>query len=177
MSEQQTRISLIAAFGTNRAMGKDNGLPWGKLPRDMRRFRKLTFGHPVAMGRSTFESLSKKPLPKRLNIVLSRTLRQADLPTGLLVANSVPAVVAAMETAGETELFFIGGAQVFKEVMPLAHRMYLTLVHQDFPADTFFPEFDLADPAWISREVDTFPADADNLFAMTFITLDSRKMQ
>lgn len=141
-------ISLIAAVARNRALGKDGQLLW-HLPEDMRYFRETTRGKPVIMGRKTWESLPDafRPLPGRRNIVISRN--PAYAPPGATLAGSLEE--AARLTQDDAEVFIIGGAEIYRQALPLAQRLYLTEVTQDFAADAFFPEF--SDREWkeISR--------------------------
>ncbi|MEI7613527.1 MAG: dihydrofolate reductase [Betaproteobacteria bacterium] len=130
-------ISLIAAVARNRAIGKDNQLLW-HLPEDMRHFRETTRGKPVIMGRKTWESLPEafRPLPGRHNIVVSRN-PEYQAPGATLVGS----LEAAMHLANENEeTFIIGGEELYRQAMPVAQRLYLTEVDQDFDADAFFPE-------------------------------------
>jgi dihydrofolate reductase len=129
-------ISLIAAVAANGVIGNRGALPW-RLPDDMARFRELTMGHAVIMGRSTFESL-KKPLRGRRNIVLTRNtgLRLE----GCVVVNSLEGAMDAAD--GDTEAFVIGGAVIYRLFLPSAHRLYLTWIDADVPGDTVFPAVD-----------------------------------
>ena len=126
-------VSLIAALASNRVIGNRGALPW-RLADDLARFRRLTLGHAVVMGRSTFMSLGR-PLSGRRNIVLSRD--PALRIPGCQVAHSPEQAIAA---AGEGEVFVIGGASVYAHFLPLADRMYLTHIDADIPGDTLFPE-------------------------------------
>ena len=126
-------VSLIVAMSENRVIGREGGIPWD-LPADRRRFRELTTGHTLVMGRRTFESIGR-PLPGRRTIVLSRT--PGFTAPGCEVAPSLAAALALC--AGEEELFVCGGAGVYREAMALADRIYLTLVHREVAGDTFFP--------------------------------------
>ena len=141
-------ISLIAAVARNRALGKDGQLLW-HLPEDMRYFRETTRGKPVIMGRKTWESLPDafRPLPGRRNIVISRNPAY-DAP-GATLAGSLEE--ASRLTQDDAEVFIIGGSEIYRQALPLAQRLYLTEVTQDFAADAFFPEF--SDREWkeISR--------------------------
>ena len=127
-------ISLIAAMAENRVIGRDNAIPWD-LPADRKRFRELTLGHPVIMGRKTFESLAG-PLPGRKNIIITR---QTDYrPQGCSVAHNL---AAALALAGEAdEVFICGGGEVYREALPIADRIYLTIIHRAFAGDSRFPE-------------------------------------
>jgi dihydrofolate reductase len=128
-------LSIIAALSQNRVIGKDNQLPW-HLPADLKHFKSLTLGKPVVMGRKTYESIGK-PLPERRNIVVSRNLHYTA--AGCEVVASLE---HALALAGENqEVMLIGGAQLFEQAMPLVDCMYLTLIHQDFEGDCFFPQW------------------------------------
>ena len=158
------RVSLIAAMGSNRAIGIDNGLPW-RLPADLRRFKALTMGHTLVMGRKTFESIGR-PLPGRTTIVVSR--RPDYAPEGVLVAHSVEE--ALTKAAGNEEVFIAGGEEIFRQTLEDADRMHLTWIEQDFPADAFFPEFDLS--AWRLVEREDHEATAEAPFAYSFRVYD-----
>jgi dihydrofolate reductase len=133
-------ISFIVAVAEDNAMGRNNELPW-RLPEDLKFFKRTTLGKPVLMGRKTFDSLGK-PLPGRLNIVLSGT-KDLQLPEGVLLYNDVQEAVDRMQQENADEGFIIGGAKVFELTMSMADRMYITRVHTTVPdADTFFPEID-----------------------------------
>jgi dihydrofolate reductase len=138
------RISLIAALGVQtRALGKNGALLW-HLPEDLKRFKRLTTGHPVIMGRRTWESLPEKfrPLPERANIVLTHNASAYEAP-GAFVAHSIDhALALAKGEAGAEEIFFIGGADVYAEALPIASRLYLTLVDSPAEGDAFFPEYE-----------------------------------
>lgn len=142
-SGKRGRIALIAAIGAHdRSLGKSNDLLW-KIPADLDRFRALTRNHPVIMGRKTWESLpeNRRPLPSRTNIVVTR---QSDYAApGATVANSLDsALAAAKDSAGSDEIFIIGGGQLFKESLPVADTLYLTLIDAQKEADSFFPEYE-----------------------------------
>ena len=134
-------LSLIAAVARNRAIGKDNRLLW-HLPEDMRHFREITRGKPLIMGRKTWESLPEKfrPLPGRLNVVVSRDPLYPA--TGAILASSLEAALRQAYSAcsPSAEIFVIGGAELYRQALPLADRLYLTEVDEDFAGDTFFPE-------------------------------------
>jgi dihydrofolate reductase len=127
-------ISIIAAMAENRVIGRRNELPWD-LPSEHRRFREITMGHPVIMGRRTFESIGH-PLPGRKNIII--TTQQGFAPEGCSVVNDLQAAITTCE--GADEVFICGGEAVFREAMPLADRIYLTVVEEEFDGDVFFPE-------------------------------------
>src|SRR3989344_722760 len=122
-------ISLIAALGNNRVIGEKNALPW-HMPADFEHFKKLTLGHPIIMGRKTFDSIGH-PLPKRRNVVVTRQ-------TGLVIHGCEIAVSledALKLVVHDDEVFIIGGAQIFDQALPLAKRLYLTLIDHDFSGD------------------------------------------
>lgn len=160
-------ISLVVAMDRGRVIGVDNGLPW-RLPDDMQRFREITYGKPVIMGRKTYESIPARfrPLPGRHNIVLTRQ-KEFDAP-GCTVVGSVEAALAA--AGGVDEVMIIGGAELYAALLPWADRIYLTLVEGTFTGDAFFPQLDWA--AWreISREF--HPADERHAHAFMFLVLE-----
>lgn len=130
-------ISIIAAIGSKRELGKDNKLLW-RIPEDMKRFRQLTEGHAVIMGRKTFESIGK-PLSNRTNIVISRN--PDSCPEGVIVCASIEQAIERARQEDTDEIFIIGGGEVYKQAMPFADKLYLTVVRASAPADTRFPEY------------------------------------
>ncbi len=129
-------LKAIVAMASNRVIGKDGDLPW-RLPEDLKWFKKLTLGHPILMGRKTMESLPF-PLPKRRNIVISRSLD--TVPEGFEV---VPGCDAALDLFDEEDtVFVIGGAQIFKEMLPLCDEFYLSYVFHPYEGDVYLPEFE-----------------------------------
>lgn len=135
-------ISAIAAIGKNtNVLGKDNDLVWD-IPADLERFRNLTRGHPIIMGRKTWESLpaERRPLPKRTNIVVSRQ-EDYDAPGAILVFSVEDAIEAAKKADGADEIYIIGGSGIFKDAMPYTDRLMLTLVDDDSPGDVHFPDY------------------------------------
>ena len=129
-------VSIIVAIAQNGTIGDKNALLW-HIKEDMRFFRTTTSGHPVIMGRKTFESLGSKPLPKRTNIVITRAEREFE---GALTAHSLE---EAIRMAGDDEeIFVMGGAQIYREALPVVDRMYITHVGRDYEGDTVFPEID-----------------------------------
>src|ERR1700680_2083899 len=159
-------LSLIVAMAQNGVIGRDNTLPW-RLPQDLKRFRAFTLGKPILMGRKTFESIGR-PLAGRTNFVLTRD--RGWSAAGVTVVHSVEAALA--QAAGSEELVAIGGAEIYRLVLPLARRIYLTHVHADVPGDTFFPEFDAAQ--WADVECSAHPADERHAYPVTFVTLERR---
>jgi dihydrofolate reductase len=166
MNAPRPLISLIVAMAQNGVIGRDNGLPW-RLAADLRRFRSFTMGKPVLMGRKTHESIGR-PLQGRQNLVLTRD-RGWTAP-GVTVVHSVDEALAC--AADAEELVAIGGAEVYRLVMPFARRIYLTHVHADVSGDTFFPDFDSTQ--WLDVECRAHAADEDNTYAVTFVTLERR---
>ena len=157
-------VSLIVAMTPLGVIGRDNDLPW-RLPDDLKRFKALTMGKPVIMGRRTWDSIGR-PLPGRTSIVLSRSAR--FMPQGAIV---VPDLERALDAAGAVdEAFVIGGAQVYALALPFAQRLYLTLVHGDVPGDARFPTVD--PQQWREIERSERPADERHAFAMTFSVLE-----
>ena len=137
-------LSIIVAVAQNLAIGKDNNLLW-HISDDLKRFKSLTSGHTVVMGRKTFDSLPKKPLPKRRNIVLTHDadfhFEVTETATGTLeVAHSIADVFKMVRD--EEETFIMGGAALYKQFLPFVQRLYVTWVYQDFDADAFFPVID-----------------------------------
>ena len=158
------QVSLIVAMARNRVIGRDQHLPW-HLPQDLRHFRATTLGKPILMGRRTFESLGR-PLPGRTNLVLTRDL--AWSAPGALVLHSITEALEA--AAGRAELVVIGGAEVYRQTLPLAQRIYLTRVQSDIAGDTYFPELDAR--RWRVSSSAAQPADAQHVYALTFETLE-----
>ena len=146
---KRARISVIAALAKNRVIGIENRLPW-RLPEDLAHFKALTLGHPILMGRKTFESLGR-PLPGRTNIVITRNANYN--PDGCLVADSIPAALALC--ADVEEVFFIGGAELYVQAIPLADRLYLTEVDIEAEGDAWFPDTDHSAFREVSRETHT----------------------
>ena len=146
---KKPRISVIAALARNRVIGIENRLPW-RLPEDLAHFKALTLNHPILMGRKTFESLGR-PLPGRTNIVITRNPDYRK--DGCLVADSISAAIALCDDADE--VFFIGGAELYAQAIPLADRLYLTEVDIEATGDAWFPEYDKNAFREVSRESHT----------------------
>ena len=156
-------ITIIAAIGNNNELGKGNDLIW-YLPADLKRFKKRTTGHPIIMGRNTFESIGK-PLPNRRTIIITRnTSYQKE---GCEVVHSLEDAIELI--ASQEDAFIIGGAQIYKEAMEknVVDQLDITKVHQDFDADVFFPAIDSMVWEEVSRE--NFSPDEKNLFSYSFI--------
>lgn len=160
------RVSLIAAMAANRVIGLGNDLPW-RLPADMRRFKALTMGHTLIMGRKTYDSVGY-PLPGRRTVVITR--QPGWKAEGVEVVHSLEESLKAAERLDGGEVLVAGGGEIFREALPRADRIYLTRIEQDFPGDTFFPELDAA--AWRIVEQEHHDASDENPYAFTFETLD-----
>lgn len=139
-------VSIIVAIAQNGTIGDKNSLLW-HIKEDMRFFRTTTSGHAVVMGRKTFESLGSRPLPKRTNIVITRADRAFE---GALTAHSLEEAIRLAE--GDEEIFIIGGAQIYREALRVADRMYITRVMHDYEGDTSFPDIDLSEWELVSEE-------------------------
>ena len=157
-------ISLIAAMDKNRVIGKNNALPW-HLPADLKHFKELTIGKPIIMGRKTFASIGK-PLPKRTNIILTR---DHDLHAeGCIIAHSLD---DAIKAAGNVEeIVVIGGAEIFKQFLPHAQKMYLTTIDAAFDGDIKFPEWDHAE--WKETMREEYYPDKNNKYHHCFLVLE-----
>jgi dihydrofolate reductase len=158
--------SLIVAVADNGVIGRDNALPW-HLPEDLRRFKRITMGKPIVMGRKTFESIGK-PLPGRQNVVVSRDANYQR--EGVTVVNSVDAALAAAGAA--EEVMVIGGADLFRLFLPRAQRVYLTRVHGNVPGDVYWPPLD--ETQWCRSAAEPHPADERHAHAMTFELWEKR---
>ena len=158
-------ISIIVAIAENGVIGDKNALLWN-IKEDMRRFRTTTMGHPVVMGRKTFESIGR-PLPKRTNVVITRGDSEFE---GCFVAHSIEEAVKIFSP--DEEVFIIGGAQIYKQALPLADKLYLTIVHRNYEGDTSFPEIDYSEWREVAREEFERGEEYDGAF--TFIDLVRR---
>lgn len=163
---QQPGVSLIVAMAENGCIGRDNALPW-RLREDLRRFKALTLGKPILMGRRTFESIGR-PLPERSNLVLTRNRQWCR--QGVLAVHSLGHALGCVRDANE--LVGIGGAEVYRLLMPFARRIYLTLVHAEIAGDTFFPALDPTQ--WVDVECHWHPSSEHNAHAFTFMTLERK---
>lgn len=160
------RINLIAALSQNRVIGCNNQLPW-HLPKDLKHFKAITLGHPVVMGRKTYQSLGKA-LPGRENVVISRDPHFHPLDATVF-SNLEAALMHLKESA---EIFIIGGGHLFSQTLPIAQRLYLTWIEAELEGDTFFPEWDLGEWIEISRE--SHSADEKHLYSYSFTLLDRK---
>jgi dihydrofolate reductase len=161
-------ITIIAAIAENNALGKDNDLIW-HLPSDLKRFKKITSGHCILMGRNTFESIGK-PLPNRTTIIITRNKNY--FKEGCSIAHSLE---EAIDLVGSDDVaFVIGGAQIYKEAIEkdLVDQLDITKVHQDFEADVFFPSIDLN--IWEETSREDFKADEKNKFDYSFLSFQKK---
>ncbi len=154
-------ITIIAAIAKNNALGKDNQLIW-HIPNDLKRFKKVTSGHHVIMGRKTFESLGK-PLPNRVNIIISRN--KDYTANGCVVVHSLQEAITAAKD--DSNPFILGGAQIYKQALEIADVLDLTFVHHSFEADAFFPTIDM--DVWKEDSREDFKADEKNKFNYSFV--------
>jgi dihydrofolate reductase len=163
---QPPLISLIVAMAQNGVIGRGSALPW-RLPADLKHFKELTLGKPILMGRKTYESIGR-PLPGRANLVLTR---DPDWhAAGVIAVHSVEEALRQTRTCDE--LVAIGGAEIYRLLLPLARRIYMTHVHADIAGDTYFPAFDPAQ--WDDLDCQTHPADERHAYPVTFVTLERR---
>lgn len=145
-NDAMAKLSLIVAVAQNRVIGLNNTLPW-HLPEDLKRFRALTTGHHIIMGRKTYESLNRL-LPDRTTVIVTRN--QAYEVPGALIANSLEQAIAL--AVNDNEAFLIGGAELYQVGLQLADRLYITEIEAEFTGDAFLPEFELQDWQEVSRE-------------------------
>jgi dihydrofolate reductase len=160
-------ISIIVAIAENLAIGKNNDLLW-HIPGDMKYFKSVTSGHPVIMGKRTYDSLPRRPLPNRRNIVITDV--PGEVIDGCEMAYSIDEAIALCDKAEEN--FIIGGASVYKQFIPFTDRLYLTRVHKSFEGDVFFPELNFSEWQLLSRE-DHGP-DGVNDFAYSYEVYDRK---
>ena len=166
LDPRSPRVSIIVAMAKNRVIGVNNALPW-HLSADLKRFKALTMGHHIIMGRKTFESIGRI-LPGRTILVISRNAQLQV--SGAKVVHSLCAALSA--SAGESEVFIVGGEQIYRESLPFTDRIYLTEIDKEFDGDSFFPS--LESDAWrnLGRETHKDPASG---LAYSFVTYDRVK--
>lgn len=158
-------ISIIVAMSESRVIGRGNGLPWGRLSADLKRFKALTLGHHLIIGRKTFDSVGK-PLPGRTNVVVTR---QKDFaPDGVVVTRTIDEAVEACK--GDREIFVAGGAEIYRQMLERADRIYMTIVHGEFEGDTKFPAFNASN--WTLVSCEQHPADETNAAACSFLVYE-----
>lgn len=160
-------LSIIVAIASDGAIGRANDLLW-HLPADLKRFKELTTGHTILMGRKTFESLPRGPLPNRRNIIISRSLPAQP------GAEVYPTIQQAMEAcASDEEVFIIGGGEIYRQLLPNTERIYLTRVQASFPdAEVFFPELNPTE--WIEEAREVYPRDERNEYDTELLLLRRR---
>ncbi|MES2418712.1 MAG: dihydrofolate reductase [Bacteroidota bacterium] len=158
------KLSIVVAISANNAIGKNNQLLW-HLPSDLKHFKEITSGHPIIMGRKTFDSIGK-PLPNRRNIIITRKTG-LTIP-GVEVTHSLAEAISLCKN--ENEAFIVGGAEIYKEALAFTDRIYLTTVHQTYEADVFFSEIKHSEWKVINQEY--HPADEKNNVAYTFSTME-----
>jgi dihydrofolate reductase len=159
------RLSLIVAYDRSRAIGRDGALPW-RLPEDMAHFKRTTLGHPVVMGRKTWDSLGR-PLPGRRNLVVSRN--PALTPAGAEVFGSLDAALTACGTA--PEVFVIGGGQLYAQALPRADQVLATEIDADFGGDTFFPTLS---PPFVETRREPYPPAGGRSFGFAIVSYERR---
>ncbi|TYA74696.1 dihydrofolate reductase [Seonamhaeicola marinus] len=158
-----SELTIIVAAAENNAIGKDNKLIW-HLSNDLKRFKSLTNGHHIIMGRKTFESFPK-PLPNRTHVVITRQV-DYKAPKGVIIVNSLEAAIDASKN--DSQPFIIGGGQIYEQAMMIANKIELTRVHETFEADAFFPEIDLN--IWQEIDNEFHKKDANHDHEFSFIT-------
>jgi dihydrofolate reductase len=159
------KISIIVAVAKNFAIGRNNDLLW-HIPEDLKRFKRITLGHPVIMGRMTYLSLPFRPLKNRTNIVI--TDNPVESFDGCITVHSIE---EALNLCNENEeSFIIGGGSVYRQFLPHCNKLYLTMVHKDFEADTFFPTLDLSQ--WKLVEKEDHDANPELGFSYSFLTFE-----
>jgi len=165
------KISLIAAMTQNRVIGRDNDLPW-RLPDDMKYFQDTTKGHVVIMGRKNFDSLPQKfkPLPNRTNIVLTRNSNFKV--EGCLIFGELDEAISYAKSINESELFIIGGGEIYKQSLQLADKIYLTEIHHKLAGDTFFPALD---NNWIEKSRVHHGVDSRHTYSFDFVIYETPK--
>jgi dihydrofolate reductase len=167
-SALSSMISIIAAIGNNNVIGCKNSLPW-HLPADLNYFKEKTLGKTIVMGQKTFESVGSKPLPGRKTIILNNN-ENYKAPEGCKIARSIDELVEM--TKEEGEIMICGGASVYRQFMPLAHRLYITFIHGDFEGDTFFPEIDKEQ--WKEVKRTDNKADDKNAYDYSFVIFERK---
>lgn len=163
-------LSLLVVMSSNRVIGRNNQLPW-YLPEDLKHFKALTMGHPIIMGRKTHESIGRI-LPGRTNIIISR--KKNYIVPGAIVVDSIQGALTAGDgiEVSETQIFVIGGEEIFHQTLPLSHRIYLTEIQKQFEGDTFFPE--LNPNEWHETERSKHFSSGDEPLEYHFVILDRK---
>ncbi len=168
------RISIIAAVATNGVIGRGGKLPW-HLSTDLKRFKRLTMGHTIIMGRKTWESIGR-PLPGRTTVVVTHQSEYRVADENVRIAANLDEALQIAETAEDDEAFIVGGAEIDRQALPRADRLYFTEVAADVDGDAYFPlNFDSFDwDEWVHVETEAHEADAENDYAFVFVTLERR---
>lgn len=161
------RISIIAAMAANRTIGLENRLPW-HLPEDLKRFKALTMNHHIVMGRKTYDSIGK-PLPGRDTIIVTRNMDYA-VP-GCIAVNSIDAALTV--SFNDEEVFFVGGADLYRQALPIANRIYLTEIQRVFDGDAFFPTFDQSQ--WVETAREPHRNEGENGFEFHYVIYDRKQ--
>ncbi len=164
------RLSILVAMAQNRVIGKDNALPW-RLPSDLKRFKALTMGHPIIMGRKTYKSIGR-PLPGRTCIVVTHQ-PEYKIEGAMVVHSIATALRICYDNKDTAESFIIGGSEIFRQTLPVCDRLYITEIQGNFAGDVLFPEFNRSEWRETSRE--KYCLDEDNGLEYHFMILD-RKM-
>ncbi|MDP0588366.1 MAG: dihydrofolate reductase [Candidatus Endonucleobacter bathymodioli] len=166
------KVAIIAAVAENNTIGMKNKMPW-HLPGDLKYFKTVTMGKPIIMGRKTFESLGK-PLPGRVNIVISRdeSYYHEDIRVVHSLSDALSLAVEIATTDGVDELIVIGGAEIFRQALPQAERLYLTRVHHSFEGDAFFPDFD--DSQWQESSREDKCTDETSHLTYSYLVMDRK---
>ncbi len=162
------KLALVVAVAENGVIGKDNALPW-RLPKDLKYFKETTMGHPIIMGRLTYDSIGR-PLPGRKNIVITR---QPDWAAeGTFTAHSIDAALEKANDSVNSWAMLIGGANLYQQALPLCQRLYLTEVHAAVEGDAYFPDFNRGQ--WVETSRERHEADASNPYPYSFVVLDRK---
>lgn len=161
-------ISLIVAMDKNRVIGFNNDMPW-HLPNDLRHFKNITTGHTVVMGRKTFDSIGRV-LPNRKHIVLTRS--NQSFPEEVEIVRDLDSILQYAKENESEEIFIIGGGELFKQMLPYADKMYITLIEESFEGDVFFPEF--AHSEWELVEKEKGEKDEQNPYDYYFLTYERK---
>ena len=160
-------ISIIVAIASNYAIGKDNDLLW-HISKDLKRFKEITKNHYIIMGKRTYYSLPVRPLPNRVSMILTDVIGESI--DNCVMAYSIEDAIEKMDS--DKENFIIGGGSIYKQFMPLANKLYITRVHKDFEADTFFPE--ISEKKWELTSSENIDDDNQNDFKYSFEIYDKR---
>lgn len=155
-------INIVVAIASNHAIGKANQLLW-HLPEDLKHFKRITSGHPIIMGRKTYESIGK-PLPNRTNIVVTRDRNYTV--ENIEITHSLKEAIEKAQAIDE-EVFILGGGELYRQAMELTDKIYLTVVHHEFEGDTFFPEID--EEVWEESQREHHLKDEKNLYSYDFV--------